>query len=136
MLFGASLPAHGRLCHPDSLATDPVELQELYPRTDSWGPDVKTNSTVILALSFSACLHMAANAETRSAAYEGGYIMAAFGTCPVTAIYGRMERFIKYIGTRDYNRGYAAFEAEFKKSSRPSKLCFDAARESDFFSVR
>jgi len=47
-----------------------------------------------------------------------------------------MSKFIKYQGSKDYNRGFAAFEAAFKKGPRPSKLCFDAARESGFFSVR
>ena len=97
---------------------------------------MRIGSIIVLAMAFSAGLQMAANAETRSAAYEGGYIMAAFGTCPVTAIYGSMSKFIKYQGTKDYDRGFAAFEAAFKKGPRPSKLCFDAARESSFFTVR
>ena len=78
---------------------------------------------------------MAANAETQSAAYESGYIMAAYGLCPVTAIYGNMMKFVKYQGTKEYNRGFEAFMAALK-GPRPSKLCFDAARKSGFFSVR
>ncbi|RTM06916.1 MAG: hypothetical protein EKK31_13055 [Hyphomicrobiales bacterium] len=97
---------------------------------------MKINRTIILAVTFSAFLQLTANAETKSAAYQAGYIMSAFGTCPVTAIYGRMGKFIKYMGTKDYNRGFAAFEVDFKKNSRPSKLCFDTAREGDFFTVR
>lgn len=75
------------------------------------------------------------NSAAKSAAYEGGYIMAAFGLCPVTNIYSSMGKFIKYQGTKDYDRGFAAFEAALK-GPRPSKICFDAARASGFFTVR
>ncbi|TPI77688.1 MULTISPECIES: hypothetical protein [unclassified Mesorhizobium] len=95
-----------------------------------------TTIKVIAAVALGISLHVSANADAKSTAYEGGYIMAAFGSCPVVAIFGSMSRFIKYQGSKDYNRGFAAFEAAFKKGPRPSKLCFDAARESGFFSVR
>ena len=92
--------------------------------------------SVITTVAVGVSLPMSANADAKSAAYEGGYIMAAFGSCPVTAIFGSMSKFIKYQGSKDYNRGFAAFETAFKKSPGPSKVCFDAARESGFFSVR
>lgn len=92
--------------------------------------------SVVTVVALTVSLPMSATADAKSAAYEGGYIMAAFGSCPVTAIFGSMGKFIKYQGSKDYNRGFAAFEAAFKKGPRPSKLCFDAARESGFFSVR
>ncbi|RVA36426.1 hypothetical protein EN935_02315 [Mesorhizobium sp. M7D.F.Ca.US.004.03.1.1] len=40
-----------------------------------------------------------------------------------------------YQGTKDYNRWFAAFKAALK-GPRPSKICFDAARASGFFTVR
>lgn len=91
---------------------------------------------VISAVAFSVILPISVNAKAKSAAYEGGYIMSAFGTCPVTAIYGSMWKFIKYQGSKEYNRGFADFEAAFKKGPSPSKLCWDAARKSGFFTVR
>ncbi|TIT09454.1 MAG: hypothetical protein E5W74_19825 [Mesorhizobium sp.] len=96
---------------------------------------MRGGSTIIATVAFSGFFVFIANAEGKSPAFEGGYIMAAFGKCPVTAIFGSMSKFIKYQGSKEYNRGFAAFEAAFKKGS-PSKLCFDAARESNFFSVR
>ena len=90
---------------------------------------------VIPALAFTIVSPMPSNAGAKSAAYEGGYIMAAFGLCPVTNIYSSMSKFIKYQGTKDYDRGFAAFKAALK-GPRPSKICFDAARESGFFTVR
>ena len=96
---------------------------------------MRVGSTIILAMAFSVGLQMAANAETKSDAYKGGYIMAAFFSCPVRAIYSSMNKFFKYQGTKDYDRGYAAFEVALK-GPRPSKVCFDAARESGFFTVR
>lgn len=92
--------------------------------------------TIIVAMALNAFLPFVANADEKSAAYEGGYIMSAFGTCPVTAIYGSMWKFIKYQGSKEYNRGFADFEAAFKKGPSPSKLCWDAARKSGFFTIR
>lgn len=92
--------------------------------------------TIFLLMALSAGSPMAANAEAKSPAYEGGYIMSAYMSCPVTATYGSMWEFVKYQGSKEYNRGYAAFSAALKNTSRPSKLCFDAARLSGFFTVR
>src|SRR5262249_21345145 len=91
----------------------------------SGGQQMKVGSTIMLAMSFSIGPQMAAIAETKSAAFEGGYIMAAYFTCPVTATYSSMNKFFKYQGTKDYDRGYAAFKAALK-GPRPSKVCFDA----------
>ena len=90
---------------------------------------------VISALAFTVSLPASSNADAKSAAYKGGYIMAAFGFCPVTNIYSSMSKFIKYQGTKEYNRGFAAFKVALK-GPQPRKICFDAARESGFFTVR
>jgi hypothetical protein len=95
----------------------------------------RTILCVIPALAFTIGLPMPSNADDKSAAYEGGYIMAAFFLCPVTNTYSSMSKFFKYQGTKDYDRGFAAFKAALK-GPRPSKICFDAARESGFFTVR
>jgi hypothetical protein len=102
------------------------------------GAKLKFGSTilcVISAVTISVSLPASSNANSKSAAYVGGYIMAAYFSCPVTATYASMNKFFKYQGTKDYNRGYAAFNAALK-GPRPSKVCFDAARESGFFTVR
>ncbi|CCV11096.1 exported hypothetical protein [Mesorhizobium sp. STM 4661] len=103
-----------------------------------WGDSVTISRRIrrVVAVSaLGASLLLSPNAYAKSAAYQGGYIMAAYFSCPNAYAYSSMNNFFKYQGTKEYDRGYAAFLAELK-GPRPSKVCFDAARASGFFTVR
>jgi hypothetical protein len=60
--------------------------------------------------------------------------MAAFFLCPRVNTYSSMAKYLEYMSTKDYNRGFAAFKADLK-GSNARKACFDAAHKSGFFNV-
>ncbi len=95
----------------------------------------RTIRDVIPALALAAGSLMSSSAQAKSEAYEIGYVMAAYFWCPNAYAYSSMPDFFKYQGTSEYNRGYAAFRAALK-GPRPSKVCFDTARASGWFTVR
>jgi hypothetical protein len=89
----------------------------------------------LVALAFSIVLMLSPDAHAGSKAFDIGYEMGAFFECPYVYKYSNMPDFFKYQTTRDYIRGYNALKAALK-GTHPSKVCFDAARASGWFTVR
>lgn len=90
-------------------------------------------ATVALALGVAPLVP--SNAQAGSKAFDTGYQMAAFLLCPYVYKYSTMGDFIKYDKTSEYKQGFSALRAALK-GPHPSKVCFDAARASGWFTVR
>ncbi|MER9890655.1 hypothetical protein NKJ40_00885 [Mesorhizobium sp. M0119] len=79
-------------------------------------------------------------AHANSVAFDHGYQMAAYLFCS-QSIYNdrRFGDFLiedrKHDKTKEYNRGVAALKAALK-GTHPSKVCFDAARASGWWTDR
>ncbi|MER9363958.1 hypothetical protein [Mesorhizobium sp. M0500] len=85
-----------------------------------------------VALALSGTSLVSSNANAGSIAFDTGYQKAAWLLCPNPVIYNDagfskfMDRDMKYINTREYQRGFASLKAGLKRE--PSKVCFAAAR--------